>query len=139
MKHRLEFEFDYSFLLFGISCRVPSYTLCWHINKKLGLNMGLIGEHEVIRKKLSSHHLLYQEVAETEEGQNVWSLVANQGTQGALLPEYKTLDYFLTIEAEPEPDATEIRDALREIRPVLACYTIEPEEIKSRENLIFDI
>lgn len=101
--------------------------------------MGLIGEHEVIRKKLSSHHLLYQEVAETEEGQNVWSLVANQGTQGALLPEYKTLDYFLTIEAEPEPDATEIRDALREIRPVLACYTIEPEEIKSRENLIFDI
>ncbi len=55
-----------------------------------------------------------------------------------LLPEYKKVDYFLKIEnAADSLDVSEITTQIKNIERITTVYTVDVENIKSKNNLIF--
>ncbi|WP_306641508.1 IPExxxVDY family protein [Sanyastnella coralliicola] len=136
MKYKLDFEFDYSFLLFGISCHDSSHRLCWYLNKELDLKLSMEGEHEVPQRSGKSRHVLYQHVAEDEL--QVWSLIANHSTDGPLIPELKQFDYLLKIEEGDHLNETDISNQIRSLSPVIACFPLDAAGLKHKDNLIFE-
>jgi hypothetical protein len=55
-----------------------------------------------------------------------------------LIPEKKRIDYFIKISGLKGTD--EINETLHNINKInniIACYAIEPMDLKSRDNLIF--
>lgn len=138
-KTRLEFDFDYDFLLFGISCHVKDYRLCWSLNRYIGtdfkrdndLEIKLAGQEELARFSFytwddTDNHLRY-------------FIVANRGIPGLLVQEQKQADYFLLVEGYIDlVDADELLAKLRDINVILTAYQLDPNELRSRQNLIFD-
>ena len=50
-KLTLDIEYDYEFILIGISCHSRDYKLCWAINKQQGFNFIKEAEIELTTKK----------------------------------------------------------------------------------------
>ena len=56
-----------------------------------------------------------------------------------LIPELKKVDYFLKIQSDFDKLGTKILvNQINEIKQIISAYQVEPETLKSRENLIFD-
>ena len=56
-----------------------------------------------------------------------------------LIPEFKKVDFFLKIASEYEtPPIRKLLMQLNEIDQVISAYTLEQQQIKSKDNLIFD-
>ncbi len=56
-----------------------------------------------------------------------------------LIPEYKNVDYFLKIQSENTlPSLRKLLLEMNEIQPVISAYSLAPENIKSKNNLIFN-
>ncbi len=138
MKLHLDFDFDFSFLLFGISSRVPDYHLCWHMNRALKLEMYRSDAHTVVKKGLSGKYERFTFSRTTNDCTTIWNLVANHSHDGALLKQHRTFDYLFVVDTDDEVDAGALTKRIHELPVVLACYKIDPQAIKQRENLIFD-
>lgn len=71
--------------------------------------------------------------------QNLFSNVAMEiTTKVFLLPEFKKADFFLKIEnTEDTMDVSEIKTILNTIDNISAAYTVDTNQIKSKNNLIF--
>ena len=56
-----------------------------------------------------------------------------------LLQEFKKVDYFLTIYSDVDsiPIATIVSE-INKIKQVISAYSVEADQIKSKNNLIFD-
>ena len=52
-KHLLEIEYDYDFVLIGISSHEKDYRVCWALNNKLGLELVKTEPFEIKDKKMS--------------------------------------------------------------------------------------
>ena len=71
------------------------------------------------------------------EGEFVF--LANKGNEGFLIPEMKQIDYFIIItEFIDEEDYDLFFSQLRQINDIQAVVELDPNKVKSRENLIFD-
>ena len=56
-----------------------------------------------------------------------------------LIPELKKVDYFLKIQSDFDKLGTKILvNQINEIKQIISAYQVEPETLKSRENLTFD-
>ena len=132
---KLVLEYDLDFALFGISCHEQAYRLCWQLNRELGMNLERADEDiSFLHKEEESFHPLY--TYETED-MTWFSLVKNRSERGVLIPELPHIDYFLKVEDLLE-DEDELRNKIRGLRFVNAVYSIDVEQLKSKENLIFD-
>lgn len=138
MKHKLVFDYDFGFLLFGISCHDSSYRLCWYLNRELGLQMELGKDHIVPQKKGKSQHLHYSFSISDEH--SLWTLLANHSKDGMILPELKQFDYLLKIEEGEEelPSEAEVLQKIRMIPTVIGCYPLNAEQLKLKDNLILE-
>lgn len=137
-KHTLEIEYDYDFVLIGISSHEKDYRICWAINNKLDLNLVKTEPLEIKEKKLeeSSHYSLF--VCVREEEFSEYLLVANRSEKGILIPEQKQMDYFLIIKEEEikEAKVTEIIKKIKEMTLVQTAVRINAATLKSKQNLI---
>jgi hypothetical protein len=136
MKYRLDEEYAFSCLLFGLVTTEPPHTVCWHLNKALKLRLGYSGEQQVKRKdrSLGFDYFRYRDRL-TQAG---WILTVNRDEDGVLVPELKKFDYLLLVEDHDHVNEKEVLIELRRIAPILGCYTFPIETLKSRGNLIFD-
>jgi arabinogalactan endo-1,4-beta-galactosidase len=72
------------------------------------------------------------------ETDTVYYLFGNRNGSVNLIPEQKQTDYFLKIQTEAEfIDLPELVQKIKELPSVLAAFSINPEQLKSKENLIF--
>ena len=139
-RFRLDIEYEYDFLLVGISCHEKPYRLCWAVNKALELNMERIDSLALSLKKNenpSGFPLFRQDNFENDTS---LILVANRADQstGLLIPEQHQADYFF-IAHGPYTD-TDYERMLAEIKRipfVLMSYRLDPENLKSKQNLLF--
>lgn len=137
-KFKLEVEYDYDFDLIGISCHAPDYRLCWAINQKLGIQLGKKDEDmSVANRKLKTeaHYSLYEYYSEEDHVE--YFLLTNKNGGSFVVPEQKSADYFLILRNNYAASVAELLDALKSIDMVLTAFAIEPETLKSRENLLF--
>lgn len=150
---------DYNFLLFGINCSEEEVRFCWLLNNALNVDFRRKSDVELLHAKSGTENAfpLFEYISKpfelepengiddveradiAEELDVIFQLVGNRNELGFLIPEHPRVDYFLIIrgELEDQVDADEVLKTLREIPKVHLAFAIEPESLKSKDNLIF--
>lgn len=138
-KFKLDIEYDYDFILIGISCHLNDYRITWAIGKAFEFQLEKSPKYLEGRKKKDvepSGHSIYEYI--DEENYLEYYVISNRGEQSFLIPEQKQADYFLmvrgTVSSQQKDEFTE---RLRKIDIIQMVYEINPEQLKSKENLLF--
>ncbi len=151
--------FDDDYELIAIHCSLASYRVAFLLNKHLDLQ--LFRKKEDINfeyNDLVANFPLYQYYDRFQY--NTYSLFGNKfKTQIApkslvseglftpedafttkyLIPELKTIDYFLKIEAETSQFSSKsLLTQILAISQIITAYTVEYTTLKSKNNLIFE-
>jgi hypothetical protein len=159
--HKLHFEeFDETnYHLIAIHTSLEDYRLAYYINQKLPITLAKCKNEIQIKVKDGETQFARYVYEDDKEGIQ-WNLIQNKnqithklkiGNQGLfaetqnsfaskvyLLPEFKKVDYFLKIENPNNTLETfEITTFLNAIERISTVYSIDIENIKSKNNLIF--
>lgn len=145
-------EIDYD--LIAINTIIEDYLLAFRINESLKLELSRYKADIISTNNLGEVAFSRYRFEDVNQ-QIYWSLVQNQKwietfeeklslfeqTQQKvyLLPEFKNADYFLKIEGA-EFESAEIQGIISQIKKinnVSAVFTVDVEQIKSKNNLIF--
>ena len=159
--HKLNLgEFDaIDYHLIAIHTSLEDYRLAYFINQKLSINLSKSkneiqinikeGETNFSRfcysdsDKETSWDLIQNknEVIQYKKGatRNLFSnLTMEVATKVYLLPEFKKVDYFLKVENnEDAVTVSKIQILLNSIENVSTVYSVDTNQIKSKNNLIF--
>lgn len=161
-KHTLEIEYDFDFLLIGISSHEKDYRICWALNNKLGLNLVKQESFEIKDRKQSAPSFFsfftevneelfreYSVIANFSENKklaiaenNLFSMdesgIADHSENNLLIPEQKQLNYFFILRGEvEEEEIAAIMKQIKAIDVVLTAVRIDPKTLRSKQNLIF--
>jgi len=134
----LKFEIDFDFVLIAITTSLKDYRVCFLINKYLNFNFVKNDDLEVDIYPGADPVLfsLYRYSWETTETD--FFFIGNKGSDGYLVPEIKSADYFLMIRNYIDDNELDtILSSLNKIPEIVAAVKIDPKKIKSRENLLF--
>jgi NADH pyrophosphatase NudC (nudix superfamily) len=145
------------YTLIAIHCRLEDYRLAYLLNNHLGItlvrkasdldyNNGQVSysifEWED-QKQLVTWSLV-SNICKTEEFQKTdyKSLFDNQENitkTFQLVPEYKTVNYFLKIDSEISFSKEKyIIDSILKLPQIATAYSVDSNTLKSKENLIFN-
>jgi hypothetical protein len=160
-KHTLQLEDDYDFKLIGISSHVKDYRICWAINEILGVKLNKENSLEIKNKKQQTpsffsffnfddienfkEYIVVSNLSESKiSTSNTHTLFPGSGKEieslqnEYLIPELKHLNYFLIVKGElTEIENEEIMNKIKSIDTVLTAVSINPNTLKSKQNLIF--
>lgn len=140
-KRKLEAEFDYNFLLFGVISALKEYKLAWHLNNTFELQLNKA--HDIAIDFLKSQNLIISNyLYETEH--STFRLLKNKSADvfednlAFLIPELKRFDYLILIQGFDDTFNTgDIKKLLSSIPKVQYVQNFQIDDLKSRENLIF--
>ncbi len=159
--HKLDLgEFDeIDYHLIAIHTSLEDYRLAYFINQKLSINLGKSKKEVEINIKEGRTHFsrfYYYDKENTiswnliqnkdqviqhikDSGQNLFSNTTLEiSTKVHLLPEFKKVNYFLKIENAPETTSIiKIQNILNTIESISTAYSVDIDQIKSKNNLIF--
>ncbi|PKA83013.1 hypothetical protein ATE92_1159 [Ulvibacter sp. MAR_2010_11] len=159
--HKLLLEDDDTdtYSLVAIHCSEEAYKMAYLLNKFVGLklhrrtvdleysNNGLEVTFPLFDYENEMQYTTFNLVANKskslsaniQSSSGLFKDVASETITTHLLPELKKADYFLKIYSDFEiiPLRKLISD-INEIKQVISAYSVDPEEIKSKRNLIFD-
>ena len=136
-KHTLEIEYDYDFVLIGISSHEKDYRICWALNNQLGLNLIKTDALEIKDKKQVDPSFFSLFSFELPDEFMEYFIIANRSEKGLLIPEQKQVDYFFIIRGEIEND--KVMDMIRLIKEsslVQTAFRVDVNALKSKQNLI---
>lgn len=137
-KHILKLEYDYDFILVGISCHLKDYRLSWAINKQLNIELVKSEkELEIFDRKEGKTERFSMLEYQDPETETQYILIANRCAEGYLVPEYRQADYFLIVREGFHLNEDELTERIREIDFVLTAFTVNIEGLKSKQNLLF--
>lgn len=138
-KRTLSYELDYDFSLIGISTGLRSYRTAWCINQTLEIQLARIDPLELLLPKTEVIAWFARYEYVIPELESSLYLLSNAGTQGFLVPEYKTLDYFLLFDQETAALLTP--DLVRTLRTIKLFQAVVPVEVdqklRSKQHLVF--
>ncbi len=160
-KYTLKIEYDYDFVLIGISSHEKDYRICWALNQALGLDLTKGESLEIKAKKQNtpsffslfkyentvefmeyfvisnlSENKLYTSKDNTLFGKGVKE--SDSTENGILIPEHKQMTCFFVIRGEMEEEKMEeLVQKIKEIDIILAVVSIDVRALKSKTNLIF--
>ncbi|WP_298901290.1 IPExxxVDY family protein [uncultured Psychroserpens sp.] len=149
--------YDASFSLLAIHCRLEDYRLAYLLNKHLELNLerkpqdldynyfdAAFSIYEWENKKFDTVWNLVSNICKKEEAalQSSGSLFENSTTVTRtfnLLPELKTVDYLIKVSNEHRHfNEKHILNKIQTIPQVITAYSVDVDQIKSKDHLIFD-
>lgn len=134
-KNVLEFEYEFEYDIVGISCHMKDYRLAWQLNKTFKIDLSKQNDFELILKDEKQFFSYFKFDDETNE--STYHLLNNRTENGLLIPERKEIDYifcpvgFMT-------DVNKYLDKIRKLDMVLTAFAIDPNQLKSKENIILD-
>ena len=160
--HKLLYDDDFEepYTLIAIHCTEEAYKMAYLMNLHLSLKLkrkktdldfstkGLLitfplyafeDVHKYTHFYLIANKCKSVEAGLQSSGGLFADLVSEKSTAHYLLPEFKKVDYFLKIYSDFE--TVPLRKVLSEItgiKQVISAYTVEMENIKPKNNLIFD-
>lgn len=147
-------EHDYG--LIGIHCSIEDYRLAFFLNKYLKINLSR--KHKDLDFNNQVHYPMFEWYDERKL--ITWNLVSNsckvesqliessvslfsnpQTTTKThyLIPEYRKVNYFLKITEEDirETKTKRTLNQILNIPQVVTAYNLNPDNLKSKNNLIF--
>ncbi|MEZ2338463.1 IPExxxVDY family protein [Mucilaginibacter sp. RCC_168] len=134
----LKFEIDFDFVLIAITTSLKDYRICYLINKSLNFNFTRSNDlavdiYQGAEPVLFSLFHYQWETTETD-----FYFIGNKGSDGYLVPEIRSADYFIMIRNYiDDDDLDNLISTINKIPEVVAAVKIDPKKIKSRENLLF--
>jgi len=132
----LTIEEDYDFSLIGISCHTKDYRLCWELNKVLQTDLIRTTDLEITKKGERSSFSFYEFIDEANYLE--YFLISNLGIKGCLIPEQKKVDFFLIVRGNISDSNTKgIIGKINSLSLVLTSFNIDPNQLKSKQNLLF--
>lgn len=131
------FDFD----LIGIISHGKGYRIAWEINQALEID--LINAKDQLIRFNNGDILKVVNYKYTTENGGLFLLrnraaENKESAQMLLIPELQEFDFLLKIKGADSFDAEEIMRKLRQIKIIQYCSLIKPEDLRSRENLVFD-
>ncbi len=160
-KHTLEIQYDYDFVLIGISSHEKDYRMCWALNNKFGIELEKIDSLEIKGKKQETPSFFSLFTFDHPDNFIEYTVVANLseskmsfkkehslfGTKVKphsyseneyLIPEHKQMNYFFVMKGEVEQhQVQQMIKQIKEIDLVLTAIPIDVSQLKSKHNLIF--
>lgn len=150
--HRISDEhYDDSYVLIAIYSDLEDYAMAYAINSECGLFLRRMD------KDLSmGDHLNFTVFDWDDEiGDSYWCLISNSCAleeapapgglfdsgfsirRHHLIKELREVDYFLKVESADDPTIAEAINKIKALDKVKTAYTLEPQSLKSKRNLIF--
>ena len=160
-KHTLQVEYDYDFVLIGISSHEKDYRICWALNKQLEIELTKVDSLEIKGKKDNTPSFFSLYKYDNSEEFKEYSVLANlsesKSSEGKMLtlfddettssnasknewliPEHKQMNYFFVIKGEvDEYDVDKIAQKIQKIDLVQAVVKINANQLKTKQNLIY--
>ena len=139
-KYKLDIEEEEDdFLIIGICSHIKDYRLAWLINQQLTLELirsevDLVNWTSPKAKRQSYARFQYYD----EQSEIDYYLFSNNAGKIKLLPDQKMFDYFLMIKNNIELSLPNLVKELMQIPEVLTAYPINSNQIKHKDNIIFD-
>ena len=137
-RHKLGYSDTFDFLLLGLVSTENDYRLIWRINRTFNFSFAKAGNHNAHAKndenELEFSHYTYND----EDSFIFYRLLANKSDKGALLEEYRNIDYLLIISGEfSETFITNLITKLKNIEHIQGVFRLSPGTLKNRERLLF--
>lgn len=157
MHHKLEFDdlFEDEYELIAIHCSLEIYRMAYMLNAHLGISLSrkkkdldftIKGDHvhyALYEFDDSKKHLTYQLVSNSmiaieNKLNSMDGLFVTSDHRHFLIPELKC-DFLIKISSESgRVPLKEIISRINEIKQVISVYAVDPMDLKSRNNLIFE-
>lgn len=134
-KYRLEENVLPKVKVFGISCHVPDYRLCWSLNRALKLDLSRRRKDIIEEVKGKALHYSVFEKPD-EDGVARWSLICNTCGRRKLLSDQKAADFFLVVDHETALREPGILERLRDSEFVLTAFPLQMDELKMGHKLL---
>lgn len=151
-----DFEED-NYVLIAIHCSLEDYKLAYLLNKNLEITLKrkskdldynyLEASFSIFEWKDDKSFTKWNLVSnfdkkETKKMQSAGSLFSDSKSQSItnyLIPEQKKVDYFIKIESEYFlKSSKKILSKINAIAEIITAYTVNPNQLKSKNNLIFE-
>jgi hypothetical protein len=138
-KRKLNLEYDFDFIMLGIACYNKDYMLCSAINNKMKIDLMKVEDLVLIDSKTKQSSGFARFSYEDEDAIE-YNVIANAGSNKSyLIPEHEVFDYFLVIKnTNSNYDVDALVKDLKEIQIVILINKINPNNLKSKGNLILD-
>lgn len=136
-KFYLDTEIEFNFSLFGVNTISGDYRLCWHLNKTL--NLDLRKELKPIVIPDDQHQMntrFYYHKCYDNDAQATYLLLSNKSGSVFLVPEHKKADFVLMVEHSAVLDPIKILKKIQNLKQVLMAFPINPDGLKSKNNLL---
>lgn len=154
-----EDDYEESFDLIAIHCSEEIYKLAYLLNHHTNWNfsrckndLDLTQKNELVYFPIFSYldnnqvnyyliqNKTYSQPQKNEQKKDLSTLFLKELNIYYLLPQFKTVDYLLKIEHENQNfPLKRLISIINEIKQVVSVYSIEITNLKSKENLIFDL
>ena len=151
--HSFDFEYDHDYALIGIHSALEDYRLAYFLNKSLGLHLQRFKD-DLDFPSLNCRFSLFK--CEDVVTFTSWSLIANRHVTVSnvvpsgdnlfgeetkvyhLIDEKKMVDYFIKINgALSDDELQDIIKKLNNINKIITSYKINPNDLISKDYLIF--
>ena len=136
-KHKLLLDEEYDFDLIGICSSHSDYRLSWGINQALDIQLEKGAEYSVLEKKDGEHLHSFYEYYDEEEHIEYYLIKNVSNNFQRLVPEKDQIDYFLIIKNNYTKEINDILNCLKEIESILTAFIFDPNELRSKANLVF--
>jgi hypothetical protein len=134
----LKFEIDFDFVLIAITTSLKDYRVCYLINKSLNFNFTRTNDLSVDIYQGAEPVLFSLFHYQWETTETDFYFIGNKGSEGYLVPEIRSADYFIMIRNYiDDDDLDNLLSTINKIPEIVAAVKIDPKKIKSRENLLF--
>lgn len=148
----LTLDLDDDYALIGIHSSEEDYRLAYLLNKHLHMRLNRFGDaldfenssaqfplfEYKDEKNLINYYLINNTYLQFVNQENDNGLFGGNYTMSYLIPEKKNVDYFLKIEGCSNTSFKgEIAGSLKMIDQIITAYPIDPDSLKSKNNLIF--
>ena len=101
--HKLKIEKPISFLAIGIASHEKIFVVSNELNRIFSINLDRLQTIDHIKGDTHKQFNAYS--FNSEENGFLYSVLSNQGSEGVLVDNYRTLDYFFIISGESQPTA----------------------------------
>ncbi len=128
----LDYIDETDFVVLAINSHVKAYMLCWNINNQLHLNFEKLNDHKV------SDDLWFARY-ESNVDDVKYNLIANWSKKGYLVPNQKSINYFLVIDnGNWEQEKVKFMSSLRGVSDVLLVFEYPINSSKYIDRFIFN-
>ena len=137
MAKKLSVQVDYfeNYHLLGLVSNLKDYTLTFHINNLLGLDLKKFDD----LKPYPEGKQAYSWYCHWRQGEpSSYYLVGNHHAEAKLIPSQKNLDFFILIKNGTDQKTSEMASKLRKIDRVTGVFQLDMTKIKDM-NIIMEI